>query len=124
MDIYGILIFVLPLLLIAALGFYYGRKILRWSGNNHSEIITFKVTVIEKKEKYLILGASPEKGLSAPSSPRRYYLYCKASDGKEIRCEVPFDVFDRVKEGRSCLLTMQGTRFIAFERIEEDEANG
>ena len=31
---------------------------------------------------------------------------------------LPYDVYDRTREGRSCLITMQGTRFIAFERIE------
>ena len=50
MDIYGTLIFLLPLLLVAVLGFYYGRKILRWSNNNHSEIITYEITITEKKK--------------------------------------------------------------------------
>lgn len=124
MDIYGTLIFLLPLLLVAVLGFYYGRKILRWSNNNHSEIITYEITITEKKEKYAILGASAAKGLSNESSPRRYYLTGKTKDGQTVKCEVPFGVFDRTIEGRSCLITMQGTRFISFERLEEDEANG
>lgn len=124
MDIYGALIFLLPLLLVAVLGFYYGRKILRWSNNNHSEIIKYELKITEKKEKYAILGASAAKGLSNESSPRRYYLTGKTKDGQLVKCEVPFDVFDRTIEGRSCLITMQGARFIAFERLEEDEANG
>ncbi len=124
MDIYGTLIFLLPLLLVAVLGFYYGRKILRWSNNNHSDIITYEITIIEKKEKYAILGASAAKSLSNESSPRRYYLTGKTKDGKTVKCQVPYNAFDRAREGHTCLIAMQGTRFISFERLEEDEANG
>ncbi len=116
MDIYEILMYAIPVLIVVGVVVYYGRKILRWSDNNHSEIITHEITVTEKKEKYALLGASPEKGLSPASSPRRYYLTGKTKDGNIIKCQVPFDAFDRAREGDNCLITIQGTRFISFER--------
>lgn len=125
MDFFELLLFATPfIIIIGIIVLFLGRKVLRWSDNNHSEIITQEVTVIEKKEKYLILGASPEKGLSAPSSPRRYYLRCKTKAGEIIRCEVTYNVFDKVKQDCSYLLTMQGTRFIKIEKAEESEENG
>ena len=124
MDVEFIVILLIPVFIVTGIVVYLGRKILRWSNNNHSEIITYEITITEKKEKYAILGASAAKGLSNESSPRRYYLTGKTTDGQTVKCEVPFDVFDRTIEGRSCLITMQGSRFISFDRLEEDEANG
>lgn len=118
MEIYLFLIYAIPVVIIAALVIHYVRKALRWSDNNHSEIITYEITITEKKEKYALLGASAAKGLSNESSPKRYYLTGETKDGQTVNCQVPYDVYDRTREGRSCLITMQGTRFIAFERIE------
>lgn len=125
MDFFELLLYATPFIIIlGGIAFYLGRKILRWSDNNRSEIITHEITITEKKEKYALLGASAAKGLSNESSPKRYYLTGETKDGQTVNCQVPYDVYDRTREGRSCLITMQGTRFIAFERIEGDEANG
>lgn len=124
MDIYEILIYAIPVLLAVGAVFYIGRKISRWSENNHSELIKYELKITEKKEKYALLGASAAKGLSNESSPRRYYLTGKTKDGKTVKCQVPYNAFDRAREGHTCLIAMQGTRFISFERLEEDEANG
>ena len=74
MEIYLFLTYAIPMVIIAALVIHYVRKALRWSDNNHSEIITYEITITEKKEKYALLGASAAKGLSNESSPKRYYL--------------------------------------------------
>ena len=112
------------LVLVSALLFYYGRKILRWSDNNHSEVIKYELKITEKKEEYKVMGASSAKGTSIENSPRRYYFTGETKDGQVIKGQVPFDVYDRLREGRHAFITMQGTRFIAFERIEEGDANG
>ncbi len=104
--------------------FFLVRKILRWSENNHSEVIKYDLKITGKKEKYALLGASAANGLSNEASPKRYYLTGETPDGQIVKCQVPFDVYDRVREGRRAMITMQGARFIAFERIEEDEENG
>lgn len=124
MDIFSFLCWTAIIIVAIAVFAYYIRKVFRWSENNHSEIITYEVTLVEKKERYALLGASAANGLSNETSPRRYYLYCKTTDGKEIKCEVPYNAFDKVREGRAYLLTMQGSRFIKIERAEEAEANG
>lgn len=123
MDIFEILIWAIPVLIVVGILAYYGRKILSWSNNNHSEIKIYEVTVIEKKEKYALLGASAAKGLSNEASPRRYYLKCETNDGEILSCQVPYNVFDIAKEDRSYLLTMQGTRFIKIEKQQENETN-
>ena len=112
------------LLIVLVLAFHYGRKILRWTDNNHSEVIKYELKITEKKEEYKVMGASSAKGTSIENSPRRYYFTGETKDGQVIKGQVPFDVYDRLREGRRAFITMQGTRFIAFERIDEDEANG
>lgn len=124
MEIILFLTGAIPILIIVGLVFYYGRKIFRWTDNNHSEMIKYELKITEKKERYALLGASSAKGLSNEASPRRYYLTGETKDGQVVKCQVPYNVYDRAKEGRRCFITMQGTRFIAFERIDEDEANG
>jgi len=124
MDIYEILIYAIPVLLAVGAVFYIGRKIFRWSENNHSELIKYELKITEKKEKYALLGASAANGLSNEASPKRYYLTGVTKDGKTVKCQVPYNAFDRAREGHTCLIAMQGTRFISFERLEEDEANG
>lgn len=114
----------IPILIIVGLVFYYGRKIIRWTDNNHSEMIKYELKITEKKERYALFGASAARGLSNEASPRRYYLTGETKDGQVVKCQVPYNVYDRAKEGRRCFITMQGTRFIAFERIDENEANG
>lgn len=118
-DIYSLLCWIVIIIAVAVLVFGYVRKILRWSDNNHSEIIKYELKITEKKEKYALLGASAAKGLSNESSPKRYYLTGETKDGQLVKCQVPFNVYDRTREGHSCLITMQGTRFIAFERLGE-----
>lgn len=95
------------------------RKIFQWSKNNHSEVIKYELKIISKKEKYALLGASVARGLSKEASPRRYYLTGETKDGQVVRCQVPYNVYDRIREDSRALVTMQGTRFIAFERLEE-----
>lgn len=112
------------LLIVLVLAFHYGRKILRWTDNNHSEVIKYELKITGKKEEYKVMGASSAKGTSIENSPRRYYFTGETKDGQVIKGQVPFDVYDRLREGRRAFITMQGTRFIAFERIDEDEANG
>lgn len=124
MDIYEILLYATPAVIVVGLIIHYGRKISRWSENNHSELIKYELKITEKKEKYALLGASAAKGLSNEASPKRYYLTGVTKDGKTVKCQVPYNAFDRAREGHTCLIAMQGTRFIAFERLEEDEANG
>ncbi len=119
MNFFETLLYAAPFIVIIVITvLYLGRKVLRWSNNNHSEIKTYKVTVIEKKEKYLILGASAANSLSNEASPRRYYLSCKTDGGEIIKCEVTYSTFDLVKEDSRGLLSMQGSRFIKFERKE------
>lgn len=125
MNFFENLLYATPFIVIILIAvLYLGRKLLRWSNNNHSEIKTYEVTVIEKKEKYLILGASAATGLSNEASPRRYYLSCKTNDGKIIKCEVSYSTFDLIKEDSRGLLSMQGSRFIKFEKKKETEPNG
>ena len=112
------------LLIVLVLAFHYGRKILRWTDNNHSEVIKYELKITGKKEEYKVMGASSAKGTSIENSPRRYYFTGETKGGQVIKGQVPFDVYDRLREGRRAFITMQGTRFIAFERIDEDEANG
>ena len=112
------------LLIVLVLAFHYGRKILRWTDNNHSEVIKYELKITGKKEEYKVMGASSANGTSIENSPRRYYFTGETKDGQVIKGQVPFDVYDRLREGRRAFITMQGTRFIAFERIDEDEANG
>ena len=125
MNFFETLLYAAPFIVIIVITvLYLGRKVLRWSNNNHSEIKTYEVTVIEKKEKYALLGASAAKGLSNEASPSRYYLKCETNDGEILSCQVPYNVFDIAKEDRSYLLTMQGTRFIKIEKQQENETNG
>ena len=105
---------------VTAVVLFLGSKVLRWSNNNHSEITTYEITLTEKKEKYALLGASASNGLSRETSPRRYYLTGKTKDGQLIKCQVPFNEFDKVKEDRVYLLTMQGERFIKIEKVQAD----
>lgn len=118
-DIYSLLCWIVIIIAAAVLVFSYVRKILRWSENNHSEVVKYELTITERKDKYALLGASPASGLSKEVSPRRYYLTGETADGKVVKCQVPYNVYDRAKEGRRVLLTMQGERFIAFERLGE-----
>ena len=101
---------------IIAVIVYFVRKVLRWSENNHAELIKQEVTLESVKEKYVILGVRSANGLSGPISPRRYYLTFSTQEGKKICCQVPENKFISVSEGAKGILTMQGTRFISFER--------
>lgn len=123
MEIILFLTGAIPILIIVGLVFYYGRKIFRWTDNNHSDMIKYELTITEKRERYALLGASAAKGLSNETSPRRYYFTGVARDGQVIKGQVPFDVYDRLREGRRCFITMQGTRFVGFEKTEGNEAD-
>ena len=109
------------LLIVLVLAFHYGRKILRWTDNNHSEVIKYELKITGKKEEYKVMGASSAKGTSIENSPRRYYFTGEPKDGQVIKGQVPFDVYDRLREGRRCFITMQGTRFVGFEKTEGNE---
>ena len=124
MEVYEILLYAMPAVIVIGLVIRYGRKILRWTDNNHSEVIKYELKITEKKEEYKVMGASSAKGTSIENSPRRYYFTGETKDAQVIKGQVPFDVYDRLREGRRAFITMQGTRFIAFERIDEDEGNG
>lgn len=101
---------------IIAVIVYFVRKVFRWSDNNHTELTKQEVILEGLKEKYVILGARAANGLGGPISPKRYYLTFSTQDGNKIRCEVPENKFISVSEGTKGILTMQGTRFISFER--------
>ena len=123
-EVYEILLYAMPAVIVIGLVIRYGRKILRWTDNNHSEVIKYELKITEKKEEYKVMGASSAKGTSIENSPRRYYFTGETKDGQVIKGQVSFDVYDRLREGRRAFITMQRTRFIAFERIDEDEGNG
>lgn len=118
MDVYKFLIYAIPALIVIAAIFHYGRKILRWSDNNHSEKTTQQALIVKKNEKEQIFRNHSSGGMGIPVTSTRYYVTFMLNDKKQ-RFEVPMVDYIKVKEGDEGTLTFQGTRFVSFEKSKE-----
>ena len=123
MDIYEILFYAVPVIIIIGIIFYYGRKVLRWSENNHTEITEQKAMLIRKAEKDQVFRNHSSGGMGIPVTTTRYYLTFRTSQGKNQRFNVPMNDYIKFYEGDEGTLKLQGARYISFEK-EEESTNG
>ena len=123
MDIYQILIYAIPVLIIAGAVFFYGRKILRWSDNNHAEITEHEAIVVTKETKERIFRNYSTGGGGIPAMDRQEHILFRMKNGKKMKLIVDSATFIKTDEGDEGILRLKGTRFISFEKIKENNTD-
>lgn len=123
MDIYEILMYVMPAAIVVGLIIHYGRKILRWSDNNNAEITEHKALLVDKSEKERVYSNKSTGGTGIPVTSTRYYLVFMLDGGKKQRFEVPMADYIKADYNQKGVLKLRGTRFVGFEKTEGNEAD-
>lgn len=123
MDVYQILLYAIPAVIVVGAIIHYGRKILRWSDNNNAELTEHKVVLIDKSEKERVYRNKSTGGMGIPVISTRYYLTFIADGGKKQRFEVPMVDYIKADYNQEGVLKLKGTRFVSFEKTEGNEAD-
>ena len=123
MEVYEILLYATPAAIVIGLIIHYGRKVLRWSDNNHAEITEHKALLIDKSEKERVYRNKSAGGMGIPVTATRYYLVFMLDGGKKQRFEVPMADYIKADYNQEGVLKLKGTRFVGFEKTEGNEAD-
>ena len=83
------------------------RLLSQWNKNNHSPRLTVEATIVAKRQ---------HTRYSDDSSDTSYYATFQFESGDRLEMHIPWNQFGYLVEGDRGKLTLQGTRFLGFER--------
>ncbi len=105
---YDVILAIPFILLFVVIGLVLFKLISQWNKNNHAPRLTVAATVVAKRS---------HTTHSDDSSHTRYYATFQFESGDRLEMRVPRGEFGVLVDGDRGNLTLQGTRYISFERI-------
>ncbi len=108
MILFNIMFTLVPLMMIAILGYTIITGILRWNKNNHSPRLTVPATIVAKRSY-----RARNNNMATNSS---YYVTFQFESGDRLELKMAGNEFGLLVEGDRGELTFQGTRYLDFKR--------
>ena len=113
-EIFAIIIAALPTTIFLIASFV---KIFGFFRNLFSDKVEYEAAVIKKEHKTEYRNNRISKGYSIPYRVEFYFITFKTPKYKRLRVKVDTKDYRAVMEGDIGLLTVQGKKFISFEKI-------
>ena len=107
--IFGLVIAVFVVVLV--------RGLLQWDRNNHSPRLTVDATVVAKRTHVSGHHRHGSNGSYHHSTSNSYYVTFQFESGDRQELCVQGTEYGMLVEGDTGKLTLQGTRYISFERV-------
>ena len=107
--IFGLVIAVFVVVLV--------RGLLQWDRNNHSPRLTVDATVVAKRTHVSGHHRHGSDGSYHHSTSNSYYVTFQFESGDRQELRVQGTEYGMLVEGDTGKLTLQGTRYISFERV-------
>ncbi|MDR2502397.1 MAG: DUF2500 domain-containing protein [Oscillospiraceae bacterium] len=92
------------------------RGLMTWSKNNNSPRIPAYARVVSKREEVTTQHHDAGNGAMHMYHNTQYYVTFEFASGDRQEVSVPRSEFGYLADGDEGVLTLQGTRFIGFER--------
>lgn len=94
---------------VAFIVFVIARSVSEWSANNNSPVETLNAVVVAKRTQ--VSGGGNDTMAST-----YYYVTFELESGERIELRAKANQYGMIAEGDRGVLTLQGTRFLDFER--------
>ena len=107
--IFGLVIAVFVVVLV--------KGLLQWDRNNHSPRLTVDATVVAKRTHVSGHHRHGSNGSYHHSTSNSYYVTFQFESGDRQELRVQGTEYGMLVEGDTGKLTLQGTRYISFERV-------
>lgn len=115
-----ILMMVVPIVVIVALiAGTAAANLRRWHKNNTAPQQELKARVAEKRTS---VGGRDEGQVIAPGYACWYYATFEVENGDPLELELTEQQYGRMNEGEEGILTVQGTRYLGFEKAGNVES--
>ena len=115
MDIYEILSYAVPALIVIILIIYCGKKLFKWN-ENKDEPISISVKAKVKDKNIIVKNSNSVTLLDVASDTLKGKIVFQTEDGKELAFTFIGKAYRELLDGDKGILTYQGEKFISFER--------
>ena len=116
MDKELLLPFIIASIPAAIILFFPIIKFFGFIRNLFSDKVQYEATVLKKDEREECRGTRSGGQYSIPYRVKFYFITFKTPKHKKLRLKVDTPDFKAVKEGDTGILTLQGKKFISFEK--------
>lgn len=120
-DLFGILFFVVFMVIIGGFVFVIVGGIKTWNQNNHSPRLTVPAKVVSKRMDMSHHRHASDRDMTgshgySTTSSTWYYATFQVDSGDRIEFSVAGSEYGLLAEGDVGQLSFQGTRFLSFDR--------
>lgn len=116
-GIFGIMFALVFVLIFGMIVFQIIKSISIWNKNNHSPRLTVDATVVTKRENVSHSHHGGANEMSHTTTSTTYYVTFQVESGDRIELRLSGTDYGMIAEGDRGKLTIQGTRFLGFERL-------
>ena len=121
-SMFNILSFIVPIFFIFIFGmiiFMVIRGIMQWNYNNHQPVLKVDAKVIAKR---IHVSHHQQTNEAHSYSSTTYYVTFEVESGDRMEYTVPDREYGLMVEDDVGKLTFQGSRFLGFERTQNNKA--
>lgn len=119
LTVFGIMFTVVFVLVLGSIIFAIVKGIGQWNKNNHSPRLTVPATIVAKRTNvsHHHHHNHAGTGMHHTTHSTTYYVTFQVESGDRMELHVAGHEFGMLVEGDRGMLTIQGTRYLGFDRL-------
>ena len=119
LTVFGIMFTVVFVLVLGSIIFEIVKGIGQWNKNNHSPRLTVPATIVAKRTNvsHHHHHNHAGTGMHHTTHSTTYYVTFQVESGDRMELHVAGHEFGMLVEGDRGMLTIQGTRYLGFDRL-------